>query len=418
MKMYKVTEEGKKYLEKGLPERQLVNILEKDAKLPTKEIKERVENSSIAMNWCFKNNLIEMEDGEVKLKKKPGEFHTEKDLRKVYEGEEVDEENLKRLKDRQLIEEIREDVIKKARKQLESGEISSLTPELVKSGLWKEAKLKKYNIEETGKPESPGRKHILSYYAQKIRRVFLEMGFEERKGPLVESSFWNFDALYQPQDHPARELADTFFMKKPNKTKLPEKNVVKAVKEIHERGDGESTGWQYDWKDGIAKKPILRTHTTAVSARSLKDIKPPAKIFSIGRVFRNETIDYSHLPEFTQIEGIVVDESVSFDNLLGYLKEFYNKLGFEKVRFRPAYFPYTEMSVEPEVYFEEKGEWLEMGGSGIFRPEVTRPLGIDVPVLAWGLGLERPIMLKLGINDIREFYYKNDLKLLKNLKVE
>lgn len=418
MAMYKITEEGKKYLERGLPERQLVDILKESGSLSTKEIKEKIENSSIAMNWCFKNDLIEMEDGEVTLKKRPEKFQMEKDLRKVNGGEKIKEKNLKRLKERHLIEEIREDVIKKARKQLEKGEISDLTPELIKSGLWKEAKFKKYRIEKTGKPKSPGRKHILSYYAEKVRRVFLEMGFEERKGPLVESSFWNFDALYQPQDHPARELADTFFMQKPKKTKLPGKNVVNSVKQIHEKGDDESTGWGYNWKEKIARKPILRTHTTAVSARSLKDIEPPAKIFSIGRVFRNETIDYSHLPEFTQIEGIVVDESVSFDNLLGYLKEFYNKLGFKKVRFRPAYFPYTEMSVEPEVYFEEKEEWLEMGGSGIFRPEVTRPLGIDVPVLAWGLSLERPIMLKLGINDIRNFYYKNDLKLLKNLKVE
>ncbi|MFB6088270.1 MAG: phenylalanine--tRNA ligase subunit alpha, partial [Candidatus Aenigmatarchaeota archaeon] len=313
MKMYKITEEGKKYLEEGLPEKQLVNLLEEAGSLSNKEIKESIENSSIAMNWCFKNNLIEMEDGEVTLKKKPEEFQMEKELKKVNDGKEIEEENLEKLKDRQLVEEIREDVIKKARKQLERREISSLTPELIKSGLWKEAKFKKYNIEKTGKPESPGRKHILSYYAQKIRRIFLEMGFEERKGPLVESSFWNFDALYQPQDHPARELADTFFMQKPEKTKLPNKKIVNSVKQIHERGDEESTGWGYEWEKEIAKKPILRTHTTAVSARSLKDIEPPAKIFSIGRVFRNETIDYSHLPEFTQIEGIVVDKSVSFD---------------------------------------------------------------------------------------------------------
>jgi phenylalanyl-tRNA synthetase alpha chain len=151
--------------------------------------------------------------------------------------------------------------------------------------------------------------------------------------------------------------------------------------------------------------------------RSLAQLKPPAKVFCIGRVFRNETLDYKHLPEFTQIEGIVADEDVGFPDLLGYLKEFYLRMGFQKIRFRPSYFPYTEMSVEPEVYFEKHDTWLELGGAGIFRPEVTIPLGIDVPVLAWGLSLERPVMLKLALNDIRNFYYKNDLELLRNAKL-
>ena len=161
----------------------------------------------------------------------------------------------------------------------------------------------------------------------------------------------------------------------------------------------------------------MRTHTTSVSVRELSQLSQPAKRFCIGRVYRNETIDYKHLPEFMQVEGIVVDENVRFKDLLGYLKEFYLRLGFKKIRFNPSFFPYTEMSTEIEVYFEDKKEWLELGGSGIFRPEVTEPLGIKEPVLAWGLGFERPIILRLGLNDIRNFYYRNDLKMLREVSV-
>jgi phenylalanyl-tRNA synthetase alpha chain len=183
---------------------------------------------------------------------------------------------------------------------------------------------------------------------------------------------------------------------------------------MHEGGgDLESRGWKYRWDPELAMQSVLRTHTTAVSARNLTKVGIPSKTFSVGRVFRNETLDYKHLAEFYQVEGIVVGEDVNFKNLLWYLKEFYKKLGFKKIRFRPAYFPYTEMSCEPEVYFEEKEEWVELGGSGIFRPEVVKPLlGKEVPVLAWGLGLERPLMLKMGLNDIRTFY-KNDLDWLR-----
>ncbi len=225
------------------------------------------------------------------------------------------------------------------------------------------------------------------------------------------------DALFIPQDHPARDMQDTFYIKNPEKTDLPDKNLVEAVKDMHEKGCDKGKGWGYEWREDVARKPVLRTHTTAVSARKLSEIEPPAKLFSVDKVFRNETLDYSHLPEFMQVEGIVVDENVSFPDLLGYLKEFYMKMGFEKIRFRPGYFPYTEMSVEPEVYFEEKDEWLEMGGAGIFRPEVTEPLGIDVPVLAWGLGLERLPLLQRDFKDIRNFYYKNNLKMLKEAKI-
>ncbi|MFP4116139.1 MAG: phenylalanine--tRNA ligase subunit alpha [Candidatus Aenigmatarchaeota archaeon] len=415
--MYRLTEEGKKYLEEGLPERKLLELLEEEGEAKMESIGRKIENSSIAINWALKNGWVEVSEGVVELKESPGSFGVQEALKNVDSEEDVSGEMVEILEDRNLIEEVREDVVKRAKEQLKEGKIAGLTPELIKTGLWREADFKEYDVKKTGKEKYPGRRHVLTHFIRKIRRIFLEMGFEERRGPYVESSFWNFDALFQPQDHPARELADTFYLKNPKSTELPEKELVEKVKEAHEKGTDKSKGWGYNWDEEVAENPVLRTHTTAVSVRNLAELSPPTKVFTVDKVFRNETVDYSHLPEFIQVEGIAAGESVSFDNLLGYLKEFYRKLGFDRVRFRPGYFPYTEMSVEPEVYFEERDEWLEMGGSGIFRPEVTKPLGIDVPVLAWGLSLERPVMLNLGVDDIRKFYFENDLDFLKRTKV-
>ncbi|MBI4177000.1 MAG: phenylalanine--tRNA ligase subunit alpha [Candidatus Aenigmarchaeota archaeon] len=428
-KSYLLEEEGIRYLKLNtLPELIIFNeVLKKPADI---NYLKNLREFQIGMMWGQKKGLIfNWGSDNVRLApKKEAEQKIAKDLEALDEvgrgNYNIDRAKLEEFLRRRFLKEKIEktETLSITKKGLEladsnpDGGIGKLTPEIIKSGAWKKG-VRPYDVSLPSAKLIAGKKHITSVWAEKIRKIFLDMGFSEASGPLVESSFWCFDALYQPQDHPSRELADTFYMKKPGGSKLPEPGIVKAVKNAHESGTEGSTGWMYKWSEDIAKKPVLRTHTTAVSARSLFGLTPPAKIFCIGRAFRNETVDYKHLPEFTQVEGIVVDENVTFRDLLGYLKEFYWRLGFEKIRFRPAYFPYTEMSVEPEVYFEEKGEWVELGGSGIFRPEVTKPLGVDVPVLAWGLSLERPIALMTGLNDIRNFYFKNDLKLLRNAKV-
>jgi phenylalanyl-tRNA synthetase alpha chain len=410
--MYKLTKEGKKYLETGLPEKRLLDLL-KEKEIPVKEAREKIKEFSIALMWAKKNKWIYIENNYLKLLEYPAQIPEQVALEKISRGEPSGESIISILVSRNLVEKERENITKKAEKYI-GREIDLLPPELIKTGLWKKVSLKKYNVKFSGKKIYPGKYHILTQFVENIRKIFMDLGFTEASGPLIESSFWNFDALYQPQDHPARDLADTFYMKS-FKSKLPEKGTVKSVKAAHENGGNTgSTGWRYKWSEEIAKQPILRTHTTSVSARMLSEIEPPAKVFCIGRVFRNETINYKSLTQFTQIEGIVVDENVGFRDLLGYLKEFYNRMGFEKIRFRPAYFPYTEMSVEPEIWFKEKKQWVEMGGSGIFRPEVTEPLGITEPVLAWGLGLERLVMLSLGLSDIRKFHYTNDIDLLRS----
>lgn len=423
-KNHSLTQEGSQWLkENTLPEIELYKAVSSGIKkIP--ELK-KFKYFDIGLMWAKRKNMIKIEGDSVYALSLQKNFDAEiKMLERVENGLIIDADNVAELKRRGLIEEKLEksEIIFITKKGLEitkagsDEKIGKLTPEIIKSGKWHNG-MRSYDVTIKSGRLITGKKHITSLWAEKIRKIFLDMGFKEAAGPFVESSFWCFDALYQPQDHPSRELADTFYMKKPVKSKLPEASLVTGVKKAHERGVNGSTGWMYKWSDEVAKNPVMRTHTTAVSARSLYGLTPPAKIFCIGRAFRNETVDYKHLPEFTQVEGIVVDENVTFRDLLGYLKEFYWHLGFEKIRFRPAYFPYTEMSVEPEVYFEEKKEWVELGGAGIFRPEVTNPLGVDVPVLAWGLSLERPIALMTGLNDIRNFYFKNDLKLLRDTKV-
>jgi phenylalanyl-tRNA synthetase alpha chain len=242
-----------------------------------------------------------------------------------------------------------------------------------------------------------------------MRQILLEMGFTEIYGGLVQSAFWNFDALFQPQDHPAREMQDTFYLAE----RIPAPEGFERVKEMHEHGGRtSSTGWGGRWDVGKAEQCVLRTHTTSLSIQHLANNPvPPVKAFCINRVYRREAIDPTHLPEFEQLEGIVMDRGVSFRHLLGYLYQFYKSMGFENVRFRPGYFPYTEPSVEPEVFVEGLG-WVEMGGAGIFRQEVTAPWGIEHPVLAWGLGVSRVAMLRMGLKDLR-MLYRSDIDFIR-----
>jgi phenylalanyl-tRNA synthetase alpha chain len=238
----------------------------------------------------------------------------------------------------------------------------------------------------------------------------------------VESSFWNFDALFQPQQHPARDEHDTFFLSDPELAILPDPNYVTRVKNTHERGGFGSRGYRYKWSEVEARKNILRTHTTAVSSRMLyllaqeKEFKP-RKYFSIDRVFRNETLDATHLAEFHQIEGLVAGRNLSLGHLKGIIHEFFKKMGIGKIRFKPTHNPYTTPSLEIHSYHEGMGKWVEVGNSGIFRPEMLRPMGIaeDVTVIAWGLSLERPTMIKYGYKNIRDLFgHKVDIQAIQS----
>jgi len=244
--------------------------------------------------------------------------------------------------------------------------------------------------------------HPLKDTINEIRDTFVHLGFTEITGNLSQSSFWNFDALFTPQDHPARELQDTFYLKDLNAKQLATPTQIKNVSSAHKKG------WRYYWDIQEARKMVLRTHTTCVTIKHLADKKPDeARIFSLGRVFRNEKLSFKHLAEFNQVEGVIVGKHITLRDLMGIQKEFYRKIGLTKVKFWPTFFPYTEPSLQSMVYNEKLGKWIELFGMGIFRPEVTKPLGITKPVLAWGGGIERIAMLKFGLDDVREFYNNN-----------
>jgi len=284
-------------------------------------------------------------------------------------------------------------------------EIAQLTPEIIQSGRWRDVKIREYDIHAFAPALYGGRPHPITILINQMRQAFLSMGFKEIRGDYVESAFWNMDVLFTAQDHPVRDLHDTFYLKKPEKMDLSEDDaLVRIIKEIHENGwRTGSKGWGYRWEIEEARKLLLRTHTTVNTIRYLSTHpEPPLKVFSIGRVFRNEEIDVHHLPEFTQVEGIISEKGADFDMLCAVLKEFYRKMGIENIRIRPGYFPYTEPSLEVDILYD--GKWMELGGAGIFRPEVTAPHGVKYPVLAWGLGLERLAMLKWNLSDIRDLY--------------
>lgn len=430
---------GIEYLKNGLPETRFLKSLIKE--LNFNEIKQKAnlndEEFNISLGLLKKNNLISINNGKIKM--------TEKGKSSLKESK---EEFLKKLpletkdlgKYSQLYQELKSrkqivktDVIKLRyakltdlgkqliKEKITDDLIDSLTIEMLKTNSWKNKKFRRYDLKTNSPRIYPGKRHFVNQAIQNIKKIWLEMGFKEMQGPLTQTSFWNFDALFTAQDHPVRDLQDTYFIKNPEYGILPDNEIVKRVKLTHENGyNTKSKGWQYSWDEKEARKNVMRTHTTVLSVKTIAGLKEkdlPAKFFSVGKVFRNETLDWKHLFEFYQVEGIVIDENANFRHLLGYLKEYYKKLGFEKIRFRPAYFPYTEFSVEPEVFHPVRKEWIELGGAGIFRPEVVKPLlGKDIPVLAWGQGMERSIIDYYNIKDLREVY-NNDLKKLRNLKI-
>lgn len=294
--------------------------------------------------------------------------------------------------------------------------INRLTQRMLKEGSWKNKNFRAYDVEINVPKIFTGKQHFVNEAVNYIKRIWLDLGFKEMTGDYVESAFWCMDSLFVPQDHPAREMQDTFYLD--GKAKLPA--FWEKIKKVHEDGsDTGSIGWKYKFSKKESEILMLRTHTTGLSAMTLTKLKKedlPAKFFAVGKVFRNEALDWKHLFEFYQVEGIVVDPDANFQHLIGYLKTFYKKMGYDKIRVRPAFFPYTSQSLEVDVFHPIKKEWVELGGAGILRPEVTKPLlGFECPVLAWGQGLGRIISEYWNITDIRDLY-RNDLKQIREMK--
>ena len=440
-KVVEVGVNGALYRKKELPERRLLYLLEEKRIIKIEDAYKQSglsdEEFKASLGVLKKKAMIELKNGNIILNANKEEISRKNVEEKFLESLPLDYDlltpeqqyALKSLSGRKDIVQIRKKkvisfAITELGKKLINSEIKEnnfiekITSEILKKEqLWKGKKFRRYDIHSHVPCVYGGKRHFVNQAADYARKIWTEMGFKEMTGTITTSSFWNFDALFTAQDHPVRDMHDTFFIDK--KEELPEKKVVKAVRKSHEEGVDKSKGWEYKWDEEEAKKVILRTHTTCLSSQTLAkiDIKNlPQKFFAVGKCFRNETLDWCHGFEFNQTEGIVVDSNVNFRYLLGYLKQFFEKMGYEKVRFRPSYFPYTEPSVEIDAWHSEKKIWLEIGGAGILRPEVTIPLlGKPIPVLAWGPGFDRLLLNYYGIKDLRELY-KNDIDQLRKIK--
>jgi len=307
-------------------------------------------------------------------------------------------------------------------------EYGQLTPELLKDGSWREKVPRKYNIQLRPARIVVGRKSPYREFLDFVKLELIAIGFKEMRGPLVESEFWNMDALYMPQFHPARDIHDVYFVKGSTYDAGLDEALIAKVSAVH-RGKSKlkrsgsssseptSQGWRYPFDAQRTRRLILRSQGTAVSARTLAD-RPnvPGRYFSIARCFRYDQVDATHAPDFFQVEGIVLGEDVHFRTLLGLLRLFAQEVAkTEEVKFLPAYFPFTEPSVEMHARHKDLG-WMELGGAGLFRPEVLHPLEVNVPVIAWGLGLDRMAMVALGVSDIRQLF-SGDLELVRQKRI-
>jgi len=432
---------GLLYVKNGLPERRLANLVMEKKSVG---MKDAVKGSKLsdnefkaALGVLKRKALIDLKDGNLILNGTKEEIskHSLEEkfletLPRGLDGMEPEEkfafDNLKSRKNIIDIQEkkavryiVTELGMKLMKEKLGEKMIESVTSNLISSGNWKGKKFRRYDITSPVPKITGGKRHFVNQAIDYGKRIWMDMGFKEMAGSYSEVGFWNFDALFTAQDHPVREIQDTFYIDK--KGKLPEEKIVEGVRRAHEGGIEGSKGWQSNWDSEVSKQISLRTHTTCLSVRQMKEIADkkefPAKYFALGRCFRNETVDWSHGFEFNQTDCIVVDENATFRQLIGYLTEFYKKMGYEKIRVRPGYFPYTEPSLEIDYFHPIKKQWVELGGAGMFRPEVTIPLfGKHIPVLAWGQGFDRIIMEFFKMTDLRDMY-KNDLNKLRDMKI-
>jgi len=406
---------GNEAFEKGLPERQLVNYLKSidGFSCEMNQVKNELKNEfNPAIANAKKNGWIEIYENRILLK---GYHDTTPEERviKLIASKHPPVSSVDEIEDKSTL-----DLLKKRPGFLTFTFTKHTTVNLTEKGIetakntssgTADISVRAIDVEAPAPTVFAARSHPLQDVINEVREVFIGLGFTEVSGNQTQSSFWNFDALFTPQDHPAREMQDTFYLKGLHAKNIGTKNQISNVSQVHNKG------WRYNWKLEESKRLVLRTHTTCVTIKELADNKPEeARIFSIGRVFRNEKVSYKHLVEFNQVEGVVVGKNVSLRDLMGLQREFYLKMGMKKIKFWPTFFPYTEPSLQSMVYNEKLGKWVELFGMGIFRPEVTIPLGIKNPVLAWGGGIERIAMLKYGLNDVRELY-NNNLGWLRNV---
>jgi|TARA_Y100000310_G_scaffold70285_1_gene65893 phenylalanyl-tRNA synthetase alpha chain len=437
-------ENGQKYLKEGLPERKFLKALEKSDSIPNLAKKSGLskEEMTISLGVLKSKMAIEItktkeiivsitDQGKHLLEHgfPEEQFLKEqfpKELDSLKEEEKFMLNNLRKRKRIVRVDmskivnvELTEVGKKLIKEKIDEGLIEKVSPSLIKSGAWKGKKFRRFDIKINVPPIFAGRKQHYRRFLDEVRQKFTALGFQEMTGPIVETDFWDMDALFLPQFHAARDIHQAYYIKEPKYSKL-DKNIVDRVKQAHENGIGTgSKGWQYKFDVKRTHRNMLRTQGTACSARMLanKDLKIPGKYFSIARVFRPDVIDATHLADFYQTEGIVVEEGLNFRHLKGLLKMFAEEFAkTDQIKITPGYFPFTEPSAELHAKHPDLG-WIELAGSGVLRPEVSKPLvGKEISVLAWGIGIDRIAMFNLGIKDIRQLF-SHDLEFLRNAKV-
>jgi len=433
---------GEEYARNGLPERHFINALRKpmymDELIASSKLDKQEFTYSLG-HWKSRS-AIEIKEGKVKLlapQYLTEKFHEEVFLQKLAEKKEM--ELIMLLPEEKHAFEVlaQRGIVRKAERTLREFAITELgrkvisattsekrigllTSDLIKSGAWKESSFRRYDVTAPVPQFYGGKKQTYRAFLDEVKEELVSLGFEEMSGPIVEMSFFNCEALFMPQDHPARGIHDTYFISEPKYGNLEKyRKFVEEVKKVHENGaKSGSTGWQYGFDTKESSRLMLRTQGTALSARTLaSNPNVPGAYFAIARCYRPDVLDATHLVEFNQCEGIVLGDKLNFRNLLGLLAEFSKKVtGSDKLRFRPHYFPYTEPSVEADIWHPKLNKWVEVFGAGIFRPEVTEPFGIKVPVLAWGIGIDRLFMIRENISDIRQLF-SQDIKFLREAKV-
>lgn len=436
---------GQEYLKKGLPERRFLEALQ-EKEIPLTKLAEKTQLNKEELNVCLgllrqKSAIIILKDKELKIKITDQgkqllgkEFLEEQLIKKTFplkitELKPQDKEAVEQLRKRKQIITTETQKIKKAtlteigQKLISLGVrdeniIDTITPQTIRNAEWKNKTFRRYDVTQNVPSINGGKKQPYRAFQDWVRTKFISLGFKEMNGPLVETELYNMDSLYMPQFHSARDIHDAYYVKEPKYGDLDPK-LVKKVQEAHEHGANTgSQGWRYTFDPQRTHRHVLRTQGTACSARILAS-KPevPGKYFGITRVFRHDVIDATHLPDFNQTEGIVIEEGLTFRHLVGLLKMFAKEFAeTEEIRIVPGYFPFTEPSAELYAKHPQLG-WIELGGAGIFRPEVVVPLyGKNVSVLAWGLGIDRIGMFKLGFKDIRSLF-STDLEFLRNTPV-
>ena len=434
-----LTVSGKNYLEEGLPELRIYNFIQKHKGVEYKQLFSDTSldknEIAVAIGSLKKNDALKEENGRLFVKTEGGDaIKTRQDMlaavaeNKLNGSEDVQDlikrgiiADISKIRDKFSITDLGRKIINN--KEFSAEVVDKLSVENIRN--WQNLRFREYSSRPEILDSLSGKLNVKTKFSNFIKNVMLSIGFREMHSNYVESVFWNFDVMMFRQGHPDRDIQDTVYLNG-GEGSVP-KDILSKVKSVYEHGFkiskyNESTGYDAEFDTSKSNSLIMRGHTTSTTFRYLHEVisknpDKPAKFFSIDKSFRNETMDNTHLLELYQIEGIVYDDNLTVADLIGYIKDFYSRIGIDKIRLKPTYNPYTEPSLEIQAFSPKLKRWIELGNSGVFRPETLYPFGIKKNIIAWGFGMERMLNLKLELADIRDLYGAyTDIDLLRSIE--